>query len=443
MKETRRLFLMLGGLLLLGALMGCTLFYGGRNENPYLNNDYERFYVGTRGIEAGFVNLPTRLYYYGPQDNAGNAFVIGADVHNMGASFSRGGIYLSGYDPNLIAFREVPIHGGALGACGLSIGSIGFGELGGIFRCDGVEVSGGAGITNIKINSIGELVKGINERFDNKKNWLDSTKFDDTSVQFTHNPTGNNFLVNFNTAHIEYFQHGRLFIAFLAALNFMKNGGREFLLAGNTYEFPGGEGDYFEYNGRIVDWPPGLDQTTQKLLLTSCYQYTTFADPVVCIDPEPESDNYKVCRPYAKTWGGGNGAPVAITSVEQENTPRKVIFHINVRNIGTGTVYDPGQLEKCSPYYPGRTTQSDLNVVYLGDVRIGQVGLRNTGGLGGMTCYPEIIRLDPNTRSGSTTCTYPIEYAQLKSAYETPLVVELWYGYSQTQQRDIYIKRVI
>jgi len=162
---------------------------------------------------------------------------------------------------------------------------------------------------------------------------------------------------------------------------------------------------------------------------------------MVCIDPDPNSDVRKVCTPKSKTWSGGNGAPVAITSIEQENTPRKIIFRINVKNIGRGTVYDPGKLEKCSPYYPGRVTPEDLNIVYLGDVRIGQTGLR-TSAHGGMSCYPEVIRLDPNTKSGSVTCTYPIEFTQLKSAYETPLVVELWYGYSETEKRNIAVKRV-
>jgi hypothetical protein len=198
-----------------------------------------------------------------------------------------------------------------------------------------------------------------------------------------------------------------------------------------------------DYKGTIVDWPAGLDQTRQSLLLTSCYQYTTYADPVVCIDPEPLSESRKVCIPRSRTWNGGNGAPVAVTSVEQENTPRKIIFRINVRNVGRGTVYDAGALEKCSPYYPRRTTPADLNVVDLGDVRVGTMGLAGRGGRAGITCFPERIRLDPTTRSGSTTCTYPIEYGDIKSAYQTPLVIELWYGYSEVVQRDLFIKRVI
>jgi hypothetical protein len=434
MREGQRLLAVIVALALLGTLVGCGGYFGG-NQNQYLS-PYAKYYTGTRGVEAQFRNLPPMLYYYGPNDNTGNEFSFGVDVHNRGASFTRGGVYISGFDPNLLVFEEIPIQKGSVGACGISIGSIGFGEIGGIFRCDGVEVSGGQGITNIRIDSLKNLVKSFD------KTWLDESKFD-AAIALQTNPTGTNFMMNFNNAQaqVEYYQHGRLFIFFLAGIDFIKYKGRQFLLAGNTYDFPGGESDYFEYHGRVVDWPAGLDQTRQTLLMTTCYQYVTYADPIVCVDPEPYSDNRKVCRPQSRTWSS-NGAPVAITSVEQENTPRKIVFRINIKNVGVGTVYDAGMLEKCSPYYPRRVTQEDLNIVYLGDVRIGNTGLASRG-RGGMTCYPEVIRLDPATKSGSTTCTYPIEYTELKSAYETPLVVELWYGYSEVTQRTIQIKRVI
>jgi len=408
-------------------LVGCGILGG--NTNPAVNNPYAKYYVGTRGVQATFVNMPTRLYYNGADDSTGNAFVIGVDAHNRGASFSRGGVYVSGFDPALLVFNEIPILRGGADACGISIGTIGFGEFGGIFSCPGFGISGGSGIFNFHLDT-------------SKVSWWDPSQFN-FKMDCSSNPSGNACTAGWPAGQIDYYQHGRLFIALLAGLDFSKNGGREFMLAGNTYDFPGGEDAYFEYNGRIVDWPPGLDQTTQNLLLTSCYQYTTFADPIVCIDPAPESDNRKVCIPQSRTWSGGNGGPVSITSIEQENTPRKIIFHINVKNVGIGTVYDPGKLEKCSPYSPERANQADLNVVYLGDVRVGQTGLRGvTADTGAIICYPEVIRLDPTTKTGSTTCNYPIQYVNLKSAYQTPLVVELWYGYSETQTWPLTLKRM-
>jgi hypothetical protein len=443
-REWYRLAGIFGILVLLVVGVGCSYIGFGSNQNQYANPNAQ-YFKGSQGIVTRFDNFPTMIYYNGPQDPAGNTFTFGVEARNRGASFSRGGVYLSGYDPNLLYFDWLgggyhPSKGG-LSPCGMSIGSVGFGQIGGIFRCDGVQVGAGSGVTNIRVDSIGKLIGTIQGRHE-KATWLNGDW--DTALQFSSNPAGNTFTMNFARGQIEYFQHGRLFIAVLAAIDFIKNGGREFLLAGNTYEFPGGELAYFDYAGHVIDWPAGLDQTRQNLMLTSCYQYTTYSDPVICVDPDPVSDHRKVCRPRQYNFGGGGqGGPVAVTSVEQENTPRKIVFRINVKNVGSGTVYDPGSLEKCSPYSPDRATPADLNIVYLGDVRIGQVGLRTAGANTGMLCYPDVIRLDPNTRAGSTTCTYPIEYGQIKSAYETPLIIELWYGYSETQQRQLLLKRLI
>jgi len=423
--------------LLFGSLSACAKT--GANENPF-SNQYTKFFTGKEGVVMSYDHFPAKLYYYGPNDY--NIFSLGVNLHNRGASFTRGGLYLSGYDPALLSIQEVPITGGAVGACGLSIGSIGFGELGGMLRCDGVQVSSGGGITTVRVDNFMQNLQDLLGRHD-KTSWINPEKFD-FSVNYADNPSGNQFTLNMNNMnmYVDYYQYGRLFIAWLAGINFRNNGGQEFLLAGDLPEFPGGEYAYIEYHGQVHDWPAGLDETTQHFLLTTCYQYTTFASPMVCIDPDPVSDNLKVCVPKSVTYGGGNGAPVSISSIEQENTPRKIIYRINVKNIGTGTVYDPGQLEKCNPYYPGRVTPQDLNVVYLGDVRVGNVGLKARGGNGGITCSPEVIRLDPKTKTGSTTCTYPIEYVTARSAYVTPLVVELWYGYSETLKRQTLIRRI-
>jgi hypothetical protein len=404
----------------------------GTTSSTKSNNPYEKYYTGKEGVVTNFNNVPTKLYFYEPDGTSANDFTFGIEVRNQGASFTRGGVYLTGFDPNLFQFDEIPITRGGVGACGISLGNIGFGQLGGMLRCDGFEIAGDSGgIRSFHTDSLNSIIKP----------WWDPKRFD---FQIDYDE-GGNFIVNMNRLgkeDIEYYQHGRLFIAILSNINFHQNGGREFFLAGDTYEYPNGEYEYLTYHGHIRNWPVGLDQTTQHLLATTCYQYTTYADPIICVDPEPESEGRKVCTPKSKTWGGGNGAPVSITSVEQENTPRKLIFHINVKNIGGGKVWDAGKLEKCSPYYPGRATPDDLNVVYLGDVRIGNTGLRTASNAGGMSCSPQIIRLDPKTGTGTTTCTYPIEYTQIRSAYETPLVIELWYGYSQDIQKDVVIKRV-
>ena len=422
-------------LLIIALLAGCS---GGTQSGANPNAQY---FTGKDGVAMTFENVPSRLYYYGVEDTSGNEFTFGVNVQNKGASFTRGGIYLSGFDPDFIVFEGMNLQSHPR-ACGIQIGHIGFGDFAAAIQCEnfGAVVQEGRGITDIEISSLGEIISALSE--EHGKRWLDTNL--DFSVDYSDRD-GGKFALTFNDLQnrIDYYQHGRLFIYLLAGIDFKLNYGQEFLLAGDTYEFPGGESEYITYRGKIVSWPPGSDQVQQHLLLTSCYQYTTYADPIICVDPDPIGEGRKVCVPKSRTWSGGNGAPVAITSIEQENTPKNIIFRINVKNLGTGQVYDPGKLAKCSPYYPGRVTLEDLNVVYLGDVRIGQTGLRTTGSAGGITCYPEVIRLDPKTKSGTTTCTYPLTGEVSRSAYQTPLTVELWYGYSETLQRTITIKRAI
>lgn len=389
------------------------------------NPETTRFFVGTEGVVTNFEYIPTKIYYYGDTGPEGNTFEIGVRAWNKGSSFTRGAVFLSGFDPDLIRFREINI--GPTSGCGISIVSIGFGQFGGIFSCGDSYIMGGGGETYVNLENIGEILSGFGV------SWWDSSKFDfDVSYSDYHGQKMFNVDFDFPNVDLEYYGHGRLFLAIFSGINFEALNGQEFFLAGNLPEFPGGEVAYFTYSGTITNWPMGLDEAKQTIMLTTCYLYTTYAAPLVCIDPDPQSDVRKICIPRS-TGFKSQGAPVAITSVEQENTPKKIIFRINIANVGRGQVFDPGNIAKCSPYFPGRVKESDLNMVWVGDARIGRVRLQD--------CTPAgFVRLQ-NGR-GTITCTYPVQYAQLKSAYETPLVLELWYGYSETQQRNIYMKRV-
>jgi hypothetical protein len=421
-------------------LLALLLTSCGESTRPDANAD--KYFSGREGIVTNFENVPTKLYYYN-EETSENDFSFGVEVQNKGASYTRGAVYLSGFNPDMLIFEGLDI-GASPTACGISIGSIGAGQIGGILRCENfaIGVGEGQGITDVRIDSLATFIRSLSGNHD--VTWLDENRFD-VSFDYSDRAGASAWSISFKDymANIDYYQHGRLFIAVFGGIDFRLNGGREFLLAGDTYEYPQGEYEYLQYRGKIVNWPPGLDKSDQTLQLTTCYMYTTYAAPMVCVDPDPQSNVHKVCRPRSRTWSGGQGAPVSVTSIEQENTPRELIFRINVKNIGTGRVFDAGQMAKCSPYYPGRSpTPEDLNVVYLGDVRVGDVGLRGAGMSSGMSCFPEVIRLDPRTKSGSTTCKYPIQYTQIKSAYEVPLVVELWYGYEEVKSRTVQIQRL-
>lgn len=415
--------------LLLGILLftsGCGSLgafgsFGHKNENSYINPAEAKYFQGTVGISTRFQNIPNRLYYYGnAEGSSANDFPLSVEVKNEGSSYSRGAVFISGFDPNLIKFDQIPITQSYPGACSLRFGDYSLNKFGFTLQCgDNFQWSGHNGNWLDSVSLRG-------------KTWFNKGPLSKLIFNYQKTNNGGSFNIDLDKISFKQREHGMLLIAILAGLSFEKYYGQEYLLAADSYDYPGGEMDYIDYTGHIENWPQGVDIIPQNFLLTNCFMYTTFAAPQVCIDPQPYSENKKVCTPRTDSWRGGQGAPVAITHVTQENTPRTAVFHIDVQNVGGGTVFDPGSLEKCSPYFPGGTKQNDLNTIAIGEVRIGNHLL---------ACTPSnYLRLQNN--KVSFTCSYPIEYSTLNSAYQTPLVVELWYGYSTTTQRNVQLKRV-
>ena len=88
------------------------------------------------------------------------------------------------------------------------------------------------------------------------------------------------------------------------------------------------------------------------VVVAACYKYQTKAEPLVCIDPEPNSvfDEQKICTipSTGKTYSlNTQGAPVAVTSVKQEVSSSAIHFGIYIRNVGRGKVIDEGVRDKC------------------------------------------------------------------------------------------------
>jgi len=187
--------------------------------------------------------------------------------------------------------------------------------------------------------------------------------------------------------------------------------------ARNRPEYPGGDISYLSFPYKIQNWPAGLESTDQSILVTSCYVYTTHAAPMICVDPYPESLGRKVCTPKTIAYTKGQGAPVAVTKIEQENTPHDIFFTIHFEKKGNGLVYDPNQLEKCNPWYmEKRVTLRDYDNIYLGQIRVeGDPTL--------IECTQTNSKFRLNNERGQITCRYPITYRS-QSAYQTPLVVE-------------------
>ncbi|MCA9477646.1 MAG: hypothetical protein KC535_00685 [Nanoarchaeota archaeon] len=433
--NTKKLFL-ISLLAIMLVLTSCSGIPFSRTSSKSQTGNY---YQGTDGVIMRFSDAttpPSRMYYYEGGSIDDNAFQVMVDVHNIGASWTKGALYVSGYDPYMINFDEIDIQkGSAWSDCTFDISSFlngGFASA----NCAGVSLSGGTdGRFEISTRDLGHIF-----------GWDDSIL---SGLGLTVSSTGSgSYSVNANLDSLidaDVYNLGRGLIIAMSGLSLTQYNGLNYnglqtgagILAPDGPDFPGGEMNTVVFNGEVDNWPQGLDQTDKPItfLVTNCFLYTTYATPQVCIDPAPYDQGVKVCTPRPTTFNGGNGAPVAITSIEQENTRTKVLFEINIQNVGGGTVMDLGSMERCSPYYPGRLTTQDLNNVYIIDARIGGQHL---------DCTPD--RWDPiKLVNGQATarCEYNMEYATAKSAYETPLIIELGYGYSTTMKRSTTIKRVI
>jgi hypothetical protein len=404
---------------------------GGGGQNP--NTEY---YRGTQGVTMRFADPaspPANLYYYQGGSRSDNSFQVLVELHNRGSSWTKGGLYVSGYNPYMIEFDGVliPKYGGGWQDCQLDLGSIG-GSISGMLRCSelGLDAYANQNSQGARVNSIGQLLNsfGLAEG---------DTLFNDilANIGFNIESNGLGGNVNFNIGdmlNIDFLNHGKGMLILIDTLSFSQYNGYEYLLAPNSPEYPGGEFDVVAFDGAIVGWQTGQDRADTTFMVTNCYAYATYANPQICVDPEPFSENRKVCYPKKITFNGGNGAPVAVTTIEQENTRRGIYFTITFQNVGQGNVFDVGYLERCSPYYPGKLSTQQLDKIYLFDVRLNNQQLDCTPKRG------EGVRL-VNGR-GTVRCYYEYEYLSASSAYEAPLHIEAMYGYAEYIQRNSAVR---
>ena len=96
----------------------------------------------------------------------------------------------------------------------------------------------------------------------------------------------------------------------------------------------------FEIGGIVL---PSAKQRTERLIVTACYQYTTEAAPVICVNPKLAAGQQPIetgCNFVDAQIEKDQGAPVVVTKVETwYDLPNSEIeFRIHVSNTGGGQV---------------------------------------------------------------------------------------------------------
>ncbi|MFC1723479.1 hypothetical protein ACFL0V_05050 [Nanoarchaeota archaeon] len=200
-------------------------------------------------------------------------------------------------------------------------------------------------------------------------------------------------------------------------------------LEGKTQYNPEGGYTTIQMEAQSIALPPEMPNYKPNLLLTACYPYKTFATPLVCVDPNPtDTVSDKACRVEKVIGTGSQGAPVAIASVETQATPRGMFFRLHLQNSGSGgVVYDINSLGGC----PGSLTYNDLHKI------------RYTVSLGSaeqVQCQPINGEVRLVNNKATIFCQSPRSAQGL--AYQTPLKVELIYGYKSSISKQIEVENL-
>jgi hypothetical protein len=178
-----------------------------------------------------------------------------------------------------------------------------------------------------------------------------------------------------------------------------------------------------------------LSETHDSLvMLTACYDYSTTESATVCIDPNPYESGIKPCTVKDQTFTS-QGAPIAVTKVETTMLPSggntvKPEFKIYIKNSGVGNVVSKDKIELACKSKLTEDEKKDLwNIV---DIKLTLGGDEN----GIFECSPLPMRLKSD--EDYVRCVYTNQI-RAEAAYQTPLVINLTYGYTQTVSKSVEI----
>lgn len=203
-------------------------------------------------------------------------------------------------------------------------------------------------------------------------------------------------------------------------------------LLGKSQYTPAGERDIKTFTVKNKGTPTHEDFITM-FVATACYLYDTYASPIVCVNPDIYQTTSPVCNPETVTLSGGQGAPVAVTKVEQGIIPKEekveLTFKIYIKNVGKGYVRSESNYRKdCSPSLIDFLVEKEIDRIHVEAELSGKY----------LKCLSAIV--DLSKEETYTVCN--IELPKSQKAYTTPLKITLSYGYVDVVVKDMRIKKV-
>jgi hypothetical protein len=162
-----------------------------------------------------------------------------------------------------------------------------------------------------------------------------------------------------------------------------------------------------------------------------CGWYETEVNTILCFDPNPNNGIYpKLCDTKPKIWKDGQGQPLAITSVIQEDSPTGTYVTINLKQMMPGTIYDELSMPtnfKYSLYACNESGNISIPGNAVSVIHIKNISIDGTS----LECKPnEIVGLDRVVHVGLIICKYPNPLLGNEIISKT-LTVKLSYAYDK------------
>lgn len=209
-------------------------------------------------------------------------------------------------------------------------------------------------------------------------------------------------------------ESGRILVyGFEIGYNSLEQQKKEFDIEGKKPGFPKGGYEIINFNAQNHAIPEIVDVYEVPFIVRAFYRYQTEAGAEVCINPHIYSymeTAEAACRPEEVKLSGGQGAPVAVTKIEQTFAPEgkdiKVNFIIYIKNEGDGEVVDGA---------------------YIDDVKLADESLE---------CNKEFIELEDQEKRFVCSTTTSIS----QGAYLAPILVRLSYDYTEKIDKSISIR---
>jgi len=216
-----------------------------------------------------------------------------------------------------------------------------------------------------------------------------------------------------------------------------------FSIEGRSLTNPAGGKDITTIKVNARKFPEQMSETHKSsILLATCYKYQTNVYENVCIDTDVyDLKNLdKACKVKDLSLNS-QGAPVSVTKVEVEMLPHesdtkiKPFFTIYVENKGKGEVIRPDLtvIENACSSESLKIQENDLNVVNIKAYLSGKEFE--------LDCNPQYIKL--RDKKGYVRCNLKEGKEKKYGTYESPLIIDLYYGYMETIAKEVEIKKPV